>query len=62
MNAPRIIVNTVSWTGLENFFLSKVTDSKGIQSTVCFGAVCEKNTPESLDVSLVILLEQDSLG
>lgn len=24
MNAPRIIVNTVSWTGLENFFLWKV--------------------------------------
>lgn len=24
MNAPRIIVNTVSWTGLENFFLWEV--------------------------------------
>lgn len=28
IKAPRIIVNTVSWTGLENFFLSKVTDGK----------------------------------
>lgn len=51
MNAPRIIVNTVSWTDLENFFLSKVTDSKGIQSTICLGAACERQTPRSLDVS-----------
>lgn len=31
MNAPRIIVNTVSWTGLENFFLPKVKDSRAMK-------------------------------
>lgn len=61
MNAPRIIVNTVSWTGLENFFLSKVTDSKGIQSTVSLEPYARR-IPESLDVSFVILLEKESLG
>lgn len=43
MNAPRIIVNTVSWTGLENFFLSKVTHSKGVQSWT-------RGRPQSLGV------------
>lgn len=48
MNAPRIIVNTVSWTGLENFFLSKVTDSKGIQSTVCLEPRARRTRPKAL--------------
>lgn len=39
INAPRIIVNTVSWTGLENFFLHKVRHSRAKEfkysSSVC---------------------------
>lgn len=31
MNAPRIIVNTVSCTGRENFFLPEVKDSRAVK-------------------------------
>jgi len=41
MNAPRIIVKTVSWTGLENFFLSRVKQSE--TQSICI-QVCTKAT------------------
>lgn len=35
MNAPRIIVNTVSCTGRENVFLSKVREGKAMKPDLC---------------------------
>lgn len=55
MNAPRIIVNTVSWTGLENFFLWKVRQQR---NSICLLRVWQ----EKDFIACPILLEKKSLS